>query len=248
MDNTFKPALIVVDLQEDFCPPVRLPILSFYPPHKLMSYRQNGALAVPDGRKVIPTINHLLSLPFAVKIATKDWHPPSHISFASNHANAQPYTSFTTITNPNNPSETYESRLWPTHCVQNTPGAALIPELDTSKIDKIIEKGQDERVEMYSAFYDPLKSPRVSDSGLASALKQEGVTDVFVVGLAADYCVQSTAVDAASEGFNTWIVEEGTKAVDNGGWVECKNGLEAKGVTVISAAGAEVKKVAAFAL
>ena len=120
------------------------------------------------------------------------------------------------------------------HCVQNTPGAELIHELDLSKIDKVVEKGQRREVEMYSAFYDPLERPRVSDSGLATVLKGKGVTDVYVVGLAADYCVKATAVDAAREGFKTLIVEEGTRAVDQSGWESVKAELKGKGVEVIS--------------
>ncbi|KAF4630294.1 hypothetical protein G7Y89_g7848 [Cudoniella acicularis] len=120
--SNFKPALIIVDLQEDFCPP-------------------NGSLAVPNGRTIIPTVNKLLTLPFALKIATKDWHPADHISFASNHANKKPYVDFTTIVNPANASETYETRLWPDHCIQNTPGAELVKELEVEKVDKIVEKG-----------------------------------------------------------------------------------------------------------
>jgi nicotinamidase-related amidase len=151
------------------------------------------------------------------------------------------------VTNPSNANESYETRLWPVHCVQNTPGAELIPELDVSKVDRVVEKGLDSRVEMYSAFYDPLKSPRCSDSGLAGALKEEGVTDVFVVGLAADYCVRFTAVDAAAEGFRTVIVEEGTRAVDEGAWEGVKEEIKEKGVRVVSMDGEEVKRVVGLA-
>jgi nicotinamidase-related amidase len=199
---------------------------------------------VTNGREIIPSINQLLSLPFVLKIATKDWHPADHISFASNHPYAEPFTSMTTITNPLNPSETYETRLWPVHCVQGTHGAELIPELDAKHIDMVVEKGQDSRVEMYSAFYDPLQKPRISDSGLAAVLKDKGITDAFIVGLAADYCVRSTAVDAHAEGFRTWIVEEGTRAVDPAGWDACKTYIERKGVGVVSMDGEEVRKVA----
>jgi nicotinamidase-related amidase len=119
-----------------------------------------------------------------------------------------------------------------------------VPELDRQKIDKVIEKGTDERVEMYSAFYDPLKSPRVSDSGLSGVLKAEGVTDVFVCGLAADYCVRFTACDAGAEGFRTCIVEEGTRAVDQEGWEGIKREIEGMRVRVIGLEGEEVRKVA----
>lgn len=223
-DEPFKPALIVVDLQEDFCPP-------------------NGALAVNEGRDVAPLINSLLSLPFVAKIATQDWHPADHISFASNHADKQPFVDFATVVNPDNASESYSTRLWPVHCVQNTTGAELIPELEADKVETVIKKGTDPRVEMYSAFYDPFEAPRVSDSGLAGVLKEKGVTHVYVVGLAFDYCVKCTAMDAAKEGFTTYVVEEGTRAVDAPKWEECKAELQQKGVVVVSADGPEVAKL-----
>ncbi len=192
---------------------------------------------------MITTVNKLLSLPFVLKIATKDWHPQDHISFASNHAGKQPFIDTTIIVNPFNGTETYESRLWPAHCVQNTPGAELIPELDTSKVDEIIEKGQRREVEMYSAFYDPLERPRCSDSGLAEKLREKGVSDVFVVGLAFDYCVRATAVDSAKEGFRTVVVSEGTRAVDPEGWEKVVGELRERGVEVVSVDGEEVAKV-----
>ncbi|KAH6887756.1 Isochorismatase-like protein [Thelonectria olida] len=220
----FKPALLVVDFQEDFCPP-------------------NGSLAVPNGRSIASPINHLLSLPFPLKIATKDFHPASHVSFSANHPNTTPFTSTTTIVHPDDPSRSYTTTLWPVHCVQNTPGCALVPELDTSNVHAVIEKGQDERVEMYSAFYDPF---RLSDSGLASFMWVNGVTHVFVVGLAGDYCVKATAEHAVEEGYTTYIVEEATKPVTPDKWDECKRGIEAKGVTFISMDGEEVARVAAL--
>ncbi|CAN8101221.1 unnamed protein product [Discula destructiva] len=221
----FVPALIIVDLQEDFCPP-------------------NGSLAVSEGRDIATPVNELLSLPsFAIRIATQDWHPQDHISFASNHPGTKPFVDCTTVVNPQNSEEKYDSRVWPDHCIQNTKGAELIPELDVSKVDAVVKKGQDSRVEMYSAFYDPFKSPRVSDSGLVQMLKDKGVTHVYVVGLAYDYCVKSTAVDAASEGFTTFVVEEGTRMVDAAGWAECTNGLERDGVKVVKMDGEEVERL-----
>jgi len=198
---------------------------------------------VPHGRDVIPTVSTLLSLPFTIKIATKDWHPQDHISFASNHPGKQPYTDFATVINPANATETYATRLWPDHCVQGSRGAELIPELDAAKIDRVVEKGMRKEVEMYSAFYDPLERPRVSDSGLAGILRSKNVTDVYVVGLAADYCVKATALDSAKEGFRTFVVEEGTRAVDEKAWEGVKAELRQKGVSVISADGEELKKV-----
>ncbi|KAJ6553872.1 Isochorismatase-like protein [Mycena sp. CBHHK59/15] len=181
--HELQDALLIVDLQEDFLPP-------------------NGSLAVSGGRDIVPVINSLLASPlFDVKVATKDWHPADHISFAANHPNR-------TIGRSNS----YETRLWPVHCVQGTPGARLVPELDVDKVDKIIEKGQDKRVEMYSAFADPFENPRVAQSELQGYLKEQSVGKVYVVGLAMDYCVKATAEDAAKEGFTTFIIEDATKA------------------------------------
>ncbi|TVY49841.1 Nicotinamidase, partial [Lachnellula occidentalis] len=192
-DTDFRPALIIVDVQQDFCPP-------------------NGTLAVPNALSIIPIINHLLTLPFPLRIATKDWHPANHTSFASTHPGTHPYTSTTTITTP---LGSYATKLWPDHCIQGTPGAALLPSLSLSQINHVIEKGQRQDIEMYSAFYDPHKCV---DSGLKGILEREAVTDIFVVGLAFDYCVRATAVDAAAEGFRTWVVGEGTRAVDAAAW------------------------------
>jgi nicotinamidase-related amidase len=118
-----------------------------------------------------------------------------------------------------------------------------VPELETDRLDLVIEKGTDARVEMYSAFYDPFTSPRVSDSGLKDVLREKGVTDVYVVGLAEDYCVKSTALDAVAEGFRTFIVEEGTRAVDADAWSLCRKEVEAAGVKVVSMDGPEVGRL-----
>lgn len=224
--STFIPALIIVDFQEDFCPP-------------------DGSLAVAEGRDIAPTVNELLSLPsFAIRVATQDWHPAGHISFASNHTPPkQPFVDSATVVNPHNPSETHETRLWPVHCVQGSKGAELVPELHGGEVDVVIKKGTDPRVEMYSAFYDPFTNPRVSDSGLVQRLKDKAVTHVYVVGLAFDYCVRSTAADATKEGFVTYVVEEGTRAVDATGWEKCKVGLELDGVKVVRMSGDEVGRL-----
>ncbi|CAM1504813.1 Fc.00g024040.m01.CDS01 [Cosmosporella sp. VM-42] len=220
-DKPFKPALLVVDFQEDFCPP-------------------DGSLAVPSGRTIAPTINTLLTLPFTLKIATKDWHPQSHISFASNHPNAEPYTSSTTIAHPSDPSKSYTTTLWPVHCVQNTHGAELVPELNQELVDEVLEKGQNEKMEMYSAFWDPL---RVVDSGLGRTLEGKGVTDVFVVGLAGDFCVKATAESALEEGYNTYIIREGTKPVYADKWEACQAEMEEKGIKMISFDSEDIARV-----
>lgn len=208
-----------------------------------LAHSQNGSLAVPHGRTIAPTVNTLLTLPFALNLATRDWHPSSHISFAANHPDATPFTSTALIHNPSDPSQTYSTTLWPVHCVQDTPGAQLVPELDATKLHEVLDKGMDDRVEMYSAFYDPF---RVSDSGLAQRLKTLGVTDVFVVGLAADFCVKATAEHAVDEGFRAYIVEEGTKPVIPDQWEECRKGITEHGVKFVSANGDEVAKVKAL--
>ncbi|OBZ70042.1 Pyrazinamidase/nicotinamidase [Grifola frondosa] len=153
----FRPALLLVDIQEDFCPP-------------------DGALAVPDGRAVIPIANALLQLPFALKLASKDHHPPAHISFASRHPGASPFVSSTTIANPANPAETYTTRLWPDHCVAGTRGNALVPALDAARVDRVVLKGTDARVEAYSAFGPPLRDPPLVEAESAlGASRVEGV-------------------------------------------------------------------------
>jgi nicotinamidase-related amidase len=182
----------------------------------------------------VPAINELLDLPFALRVATQDWHPADHISFASNHAapNNKPFVSKATITNPLNPAETQETQLWPDHCVQASQGAELLPELNASKFDKIVKKGIDKRVEMYSAFADPFPSP-CAQSDLADTLRKAGITHVFVAGLAADYCVRFTALDAQKHGFKTWVIGEATKAVDPSSLDHVYKGYADAGVTVI---------------
>ena len=222
----FLPALIVVDFQNDFCPP-------------------NGSLAVAQGRNIAPIVNSLLKLPFVTKIATKDWHPQDHVSFASNHAppNNIPFESTITIKNPLNESEEETTRLWPDHCVQGTPGAELVADLDKQYLSHIVEKGTDKRVEMYSAFEDPFRHPTVSKSNLAALLKAAGATHCYIVGLAYDYCVKYTALDAAAEGFVTYVVREGTKPVDPASIPTVEAELRAAGVKVVELESKEVARL-----
>jgi nicotinamidase-related amidase len=203
---------------------------------------------VRNSRDIFPTVNLLLSEPAfeGRRIATKDWHPPDHISFADNHLppNNIPFQSSTSIENPDNTSEKYSTRLWPVHCVQDSRGAELVPELDVTKLDQVIEKGTDSRVEMYSAFRDLCRNPVVSDSGLSKTLKDEGVTHIYVVGLAFDYCVKWSAMDAKDLGFpNVCIIKEGTKAVDPKKDVETTKELESHGVKVVDMESEEVKRI-----
>jgi len=229
------PALVVVDMQEDFCPP-------------------NGSLAVQEGRSIAPLINSLLDAPgFAVRVATQDFHPPDHISFARNHPppDNQPFVSFIDMKNPNGSSEeTKPQQLWPVHCVAGTVGASIIPEIKTDKIDIFVKKGMDPLVEMYSAFADafgntePILMAQSVNINVRDALLAQNVTDVFVVGLAGDYCVKFTAIDAAKAGFRTWVIDEGTKCVVPGsGWEKAMEELTASGVSVITADSPEVARV-----
>ena len=150
-----------------------------------------------------------------------------------------------TIANPANPAETYTTRLWPAHCVAGTPGNALGPALEASAagLDAVVLKGTDARVETYSAFRAPLRDPplRAAESGLRERLEARGVTDVFVVGLAGDYCVRCTALDARDLGWRTYVVQEGTRCV--GGeeaWAGAVKEMEAQGVKIVSEEGREV--------
>jgi nicotinamidase-related amidase len=195
----------------------------------------------------------LLLLPFTLKIATKDWHPRNHISFASNHPapNNVPFASTITIVHPNDPAQNYTTLLWPDHCVQGTPGAELVPELDVSRIDEIIEKGDDPRVEMYSAFTDPFhlapytpESTSISTSRLPRLLHDKSITHVYIVGLAQDYCVRASAIDAVRFGYKTFVIREGTRAVMPGaGWDKAEREMLDAGVEIIAVNGKEVEWV-----
>ncbi|KAI6817466.1 Isochorismatase hydrolase [Hortaea werneckii] len=211
-----KRALLIIDVQNDFCPPT-------------------GALAVPGGREIAPVINDLLEQDWAIRIATRDFHPHDHISFATQHPGCEPLTSTCTIKNPENPEETQQTVLWPPHCVQGTPGCELIDELEKDKIDVVIDKGQDQRIESYSGLGPPFKDPPVSRTRLEALLKEKEVNEVFVVGIAYDYCVKCTAIDAADAGFKTTVLEHGCKAVqqDEASLNKLRQDYEDHGVQVV---------------
>jgi nicotinamidase-related amidase len=174
-------------------------------------------------------------------------HPEDHISFASNHPapNNKPFESSITISNPHNPDETQTTRLWPVHCIAGSSGSELIPELDVSQLNDIVEKGQDKRLEMYSAFSTPFINPKIVDTGLANTLREKDITHVFCVGLAADFCVKATAIDAAKEGFETVVIREGTKGVEQGDEADKKlvKELAEHNVKMVGVDGPEVAKV-----
>lgn len=177
-----KKALILIDLQNDFC--------------------KNGSLAVPDGDAVMPIANQIQAY-FDVVVATQDWHPQDHMSFASN----QPGHDIGEVISLNGTPQI----LWPAHCIQSSKGAALHPHLDTRRIHKIIFKGTDKAIDSYSAFFD---NAHLRSTELADYLHQEKIKDVYIMGLATDYCVKFSCLDAVQLGFNVFLVEDGCRGVE----------------------------------
>ncbi len=177
--------LLVIDVQNDFCP--------------------GGALAVGEGDAVVPVINRLAER-FDHVVLTQDWHPAGHSSFASSHPGSAP---FETIAMPYGPQT-----LWPDHCVQGTPGAAFHSELLTNRAQLVIRKGFRGAIDSYSAFYE---NDRRTPTGLAGYLRERGLKRVFLAGLATDYCVYYSAVDARREGFDAIVIEAGCRAIDLAG-------------------------------
>ena len=151
------------------------------------------------------------------------------------------------IHDPGNESRTHEIPIWPVHCVQGTKGAETIPEIDVSKFDMTVEKGRDKRLEMFSAFADVFgnKSSDAASIDLADNLKDAGITHVYVVGLAGDYCVGCTTIDAKKEGFEVYVIEDVTRSVDVGekGWGAYKKKMEKLGIVIIQSHGPEVERV-----
>ncbi len=196
-------ALLVIDVQNDFCP--------------------GGALAVPEGAAIIPLINRLAAK-FSTVVLTQDWHPPRHISFAASHPGMQP---FQTIPLPYG-----EQVLWPTHCVQESPGAALHPNLAIPHAGLILRKGLHPEIDSYSAF---LEADRASKTGLDGYFTARGITELYLCGLATDYCVAWSAEDARRFGFKTTIIEDACRAIGlnnslNLAWER----LQAAGVTRVA--------------
>ncbi|KAL9101189.1 MAG: hypothetical protein Q9163_003528 [Psora crenata] len=228
--GSFRPALLVVDMQEDFCPP-------------------NGSLAVAGGRDIAPMINALLSLPFTLRVATKDSHPADHVSFITSHEppNNTPFKSSVKITNPSKASQHHDIPLWPVHCVQDTEGAKIIAEIETTLLDEIVEKGRDKRLEMFSGFSDVFgsKSPESANLDLAALLNARNVSHVYIAGIAGDFCVKFTALDAKKEGFDVYLVDQAIKSVDPGesGWGLAKKEMEDAGIRVISVEGPEIARL-----
>jgi nicotinamidase/pyrazinamidase len=195
-------ALVLVDIQNDFCP--------------------GGALAVAEGDQVVPVANRLARR-FDLVVATQDWHPPEHESFAVNHPGRQPGEVIEL--------GGLEQVLWPAHCVQGTAGAELRADLDRDAIDRVFTKGTDPEIDSYSGFFD---NGHRKATGLADYLRQRGVDRVVVMGLATDYCVKYTALDAAAEGFAVTLVEDGCRGV------ELSPGDSAAAIEAMRAAGVDI--------
>lgn len=186
---------------------------------------ERGALAVPDGDAVVPVVN-ALARRFQLVVLTQDWHPADHLSFASQHPGRQPFHS---IDMPYGPQT-----LWPDHCVMGSAGAALHPALDVPHAQLVLRKGTHRAVDSYSAF---LEADRRTRTGLDGYLAARGVTHVFVCGLATDFCVAWTALDARRYGFATTVVEDACRGIDlDGSVARAWQDMEAASVRRVRAA------------
>ncbi len=196
-------ALIIVDIQKDFLP--------------------GGALAVSQGDEVIPVVN-ALQKHFDLIVATQDYHPASHLSFAANHKGKNPGDHIDL--------KGLDQVLWPIHCVQGSEGAAFADRLEMTKVKKIFQKGSDPEIDSYSGFYD---NGHLKSTGLGDYLRQKGVDRVVIAGLAADYCVKFTALDAKGLGFDTVVVKDGTRAVNlkEDDFERALEEMEAQGIKVV---------------
>ena len=166
-----------------------------------------GALAVPHGDEVVPVIN-LLASRFANVVLTQDWHPPGHESFASSHPGRKPFELTTAAYGP--------QVLWPDHCVQGTPGAEFHPSLNTPHAELVVRKGFRRAIDSYSAFYE---NDHKTPTGLVGYLRERGLTNIFVAGLAFDFCVRYTAEDARRAGFTVSVIEDACRGIDLDGSV-----------------------------
>ena len=182
-----KDVLLVIDVQNDFCP--------------------GGALAVPDGDAVLQPI-HQLAPSFAHIVLTQDWHPPGHASFARSHAGRAAFDKVATVYGP--------ETLWPDHCIQGTAGAALHPGLHLPQAELILRKGFRPEMDSYSAFFE---NDRATPTGLSGYLRERGFERVFLAGLAYDFCVGYSALDARRLGFEAIVLQRACRAIDTGGSV-----------------------------
>ncbi|MEL7470396.1 MAG: bifunctional nicotinamidase/pyrazinamidase [Pseudomonadota bacterium] len=198
-------ALIIIDVQNDFCP--------------------DGALAVPEGDHVVPLIN-AMQPKFDAVVLTQDWHPADHQSFAPNHVGAEP---FSMIEMPYGPQV-----LWPVHCVQGTVGAEMHPGLETTRAEMVIRKGYRPEIDSYSGFFE---NDHATVTGLAGYLRERGIEAVTLAGLALDFCVKYSALDAAKLGFRVRVVEDACRAIDmDGSRAAAMDEMRAAGVDIVQTA------------
>jgi nicotinamidase/pyrazinamidase len=199
-------ALLVVDVQNDFCP--------------------GGSLAVESGDEVVSVINRVMP-GFPRVIATQDWHPPGHVSFASSHPGRKPLDTVDI--------QGIEQVLWPDHCIRASVGAELHPRLETGRVGLLIRKGMSRELDSYSAFFE---NDHRTDTGLRFYLEGMGVRELFVCGLATDYCVRASALDAARLGFRVALVRDACRGVDypKGSVTEALAAMEKAGVRMTDSA------------
>lgn len=193
--------LIIVDIQNDFL--------------------EGGSLAVPNGNDVIPVLNEIQK-DFDLIVATQDWHPQNHKSFAAKHPGKNEFE----VIDLNG----LQQVLWPVHCVQGSFGAEFHKDLEKNNIEAIFRKGMDPEIDSYSGFYDNGKR---KNTGLFGYLKDRKVSEVYVAGLAADFCVYFTANDAIDLGFKTTIIEEASKPIDDENWEKLKLDFKQKGGNIV---------------
>ena len=202
-----RSALLVVDIQPDFLP--------------------GGALPTHDGLSILEPIRRLLAAQlFGLQVATQDWHPREHVSFASNHPGSEPMDRI----------ELYghEQVLWPDHCIQDTPGAMLHPDVDWRGFSAIVRKAVDPRVDSYSAIRENWNPEgERPPTGLAGYLRERGVEQVFIAGLARDYCVRWSAEDCIDEGFSTFVLWDLSRPVDPASDAEVRAALDGRGIRVL---------------
>lgn len=194
--------LILIDIQNDFMP--------------------GGALAVPDGDKIVALVNQLQDK-FDLVIATQDWHPEGHASFASSHEGKKEFEVIKL--------DGLDQVMWPDHCVQNSHGAEFHNDLETSKIEAIFRKGTDPKIDSYSGFYD---NAHLKSTGLTGYLKEKGTRELYFAGLAGDYCVNFSVQDALGEGFQCILIEDATRALNKEEFEKAKIEILRKGGKVLS--------------
>jgi nicotinamidase/pyrazinamidase len=187
-----------------------------------LDFCPGGALEVADGHDVVPAIN-FLSPYFTHLVASQDWHTPGHMSFASSHPGRRPFETIEVAYGP--------QTLWPDHCVQGTAGAEMHPELDLTAAGLIIRKGFDREIDSYSAFFE---NDKTTPTGLAGYLRERGIKRCFFAGLATDFCVAYSALDARSHGFESFVIIDACRAIDlNGSLAASLKRMEESGVAIV---------------